>query len=60
MKKKFIVLAIVFSLILGSGAIYAWNAGYCEVAGCHCHQYYGGDGAHDKCTTCGHEKAQHS
>jgi len=60
MLKKLLVIA---AIVLAGGAftaVSAWNAGFCQKAGCHCHQYYGGPGAQDRCTVCGHVKAAHA
>jgi hypothetical protein len=57
MKKKIFMIAAAFALVFGCGMALAWNAGFCQKAGCYCHQYYGNGGA---CFNCGHAKAAHS
>jgi len=54
--KKFILVTLALVLLAGIG--FAYSAGYCLK--CNCHQYYGGSSWNDRCTTCGHERAEHS
>ena len=58
MKKKIIITLSVIASVCG--VAYAYTAGYCQVAGCKCHQYYGGPAPTDCCTVCGHHRAAHS
>jgi len=60
MKKLITTLLLGAALSISSPlstVAYAWNAGFCLVLGCNCHQYVGTSGP---CGNCGHEKVRHS
>lgn len=55
------IATIIASISLATTAFaYAYSVGFCQVAGCSCHQYVGGSGAQDPCANCGHKRIQHS